>query len=729
MLKQAPEHPPAVVSRTARCPCGSGKRFKDCHGALSRSAQDADRGTRLLVAQTALAAGRIAEAQGALRRLLEWNPHDAEAWALLGDCLERSDRAAAREAWWQALELDPDHGAASFRLGNHCLEHDEYRAAAIHYERALRSAPRHSAALNNLGLCYKALGDPARAAECYRAVLATDPDHADALFNLAKLLFQQADYPGVAAATGSRHAGAGARPSLSLLRALSQERSGDAGGAESTLLEATRNWPDDATLHACLGTIYARTRRYAQSEASLERAVALAPRSAYALSMLARARQYRCAWAGLPDLFSRLEAILADESGDGPALIEPLPALSMPLSPLAQLRIAQRWARQFDPGPRTAPPRPAPGSGTRLRVGLVAAKFRDHGTMRLWGEIFARIDRSRLETFAYRLGGEEQSASGGGIKASLEHFVDVSAQPARRIAERIERDEISILIDHDGYTTRTRENVFAFRPAPIQINGIGFPGTLGSDDYDYILTDRFSLPADLQRFYDERPLYMPHTALPCGATSSLHAASGERSAHGLPEQGFVFCCFNRSHRILPDVFAAWMRLLSAVPGSVLWLLETDPEAERNLRREAAGAGIHPDRLLFAPTLPVARHIARLAVADLFLDTHPYGATAAANDALLAGLPLVSLAGQTLASRIAGSQLRAAGVPELVTGSLPEYEALALELATQPALLQACRERLVAARHASPLFDMARYARDFEQLMWGAWHDYVAGMPN
>ncbi|HUH91968.1 MAG TPA: tetratricopeptide repeat protein [Casimicrobiaceae bacterium] len=721
--------PPAVVSRTARCPCGSGKRFKACHGALALIAQDADRGLRLQDARTAFAAGRIEQAQGTVRHLLESDPQDVVAWNLLGDCLEQSDKAAAREAWWHALELDPGNARASFQLANHCLEHGQYRAAAIHYERALHRVPRYSAALNNLGLCYKSLGDHARAAECYRAVLAADPDHPDAAFNLANLLFQQTDYAGVVAATEGSLAQHGGRPPLALLRALAQERLGDVGSAESTLLEATRKWPDDATLHTYLGAIYVHTRRYAESEAPLERGLAIAPRSVYALSMLAQAQQHRCAWSGLTGLFSQLEAILADEGSDSPALMEPFPALSMSLSPLAQLRIARRWARQFAPGRRTAPPRVVPGSDKRLRVGLVSRKFRDHGTAGLWVEVFGRIDRSRVETFAYRLGGRDESASVGRIQPNFEHFVDMSAQPVQQIAERIERDRIAILIDHDGYTTNARDNVFALRPAPIQVNGPGFPGTLGSEHYDYILTDRFSLPEGLQRFYSERPLYMPYTAIPGDPISLPHDPSRERSAHGLPEEAFVFCCFNDNHKILPDVFAVWMRLLAAVPGGMLWLLEAGTEAEGNLRGEASAAGIDPARLVFGSRLPFALHVARHAAADLFLDTYPYGATASANDALLVGLPLVTLAGRTLASRIAGSQLGAAGLPELVTGSLSEYEALASRLATEPATLKLYRDRLIAARFSSPLFDLARYARDFEHVIRIAWQDYVAGRPN
>jgi protein O-GlcNAc transferase len=260
----------------------------------------------------------------------------------------------------------------------------------------------------------------------------------------------------------------------------------------------------------------------------------------------------------------------------------------------------------------------------------------------------------------------------------------------------------------------------------VQVNCIGFPGTLGAPWYDYIFTDRFSLPKALTGFYSERPLYMPHMAFPSDTTRLPPGPAPSRAACALPEQGFVFCCFNNAYKILPEVFAIWMRLLQALPGSVLWLLETNPEAKANLQREAAQAGVDPQRLIFAPRVAVGAHVARNAAADLFLDTYPYGAHTTANDALLAGLPVLTCVGESLASRIAGSQLHAIGLPELVTEGFADYEALALKLATEPGLLQGYRDRLAANRHTHPLFDMAGYARDFEQAMQRVWDDYVEG---
>ncbi len=712
-----------AIARNAPCPCGSGKRYKDCHGALSANADPPASGAPLQAAQLAFVAGRHKDAEALLRRLLERDPDDVAAWNLLGECLVPIDARAASQAWWRALDIDPDNAEASFHLGNHNLGHSEYGAAAIHYERALRGLPDHVGVLNNLGLCYKVLGAIDRAEECYRRALGVEPGHPEALTNLANVLFQREKHAEVVAITDRLLAlPHGGRGSMRLLRALSQERLGDVAGSEATLREATLKRPDDPTLHAYLGTLYVRAQRYAEAEAALERSLALAPDSAYALSMLAHARQHRCAWSGLSSLFSRLDAWLSSEGAEGPVPVDAFSALAMPLSPLALLHVAQRWARTIARGP--LPPRPvlnrAPGE--RLRVAFVSANFRDHATMHLSLEFWEKIDRSRLEMFAYSLRANDDNPFQRRAKAAFEHFADVSQDSVADIAKRIREDRIAILIDRNGYTLNAREGIFALRPAPIQINCIGFPGTLGAPCYDYIFTDRFSLPEPLQRFYTERPLYMPHMAFPSDTTRLAAGPPPSRAACGLPEDAFVFCCFNNSYKILPEVFAIWMRLLAAVPNSVLWLLETSTEVRRNLRAEAQRAGIDPARIVFAPVLPVGEHVARNACADLFLDTYPYGAHTTANDALLAGLPVITCAGETLVSRIAGSQLNAIGLPELITTSFTDYEALALKLATDPALLKSYRQRLAANRRTTPLFDMARYARDFEDAMLRVWDE-------
>jgi predicted O-linked N-acetylglucosamine transferase (SPINDLY family) len=340
--------------------------------------------------------------------------------------------------------------------------------------------------------------------------------------------------------------------------------------------------------------------------------------------------------------------------------------------------------------------------------------------MHLSLEFWEKIDRGRLEMYLYALRASDENVFERRARAAFEHYVPVSELSVAALAQRIREDRIGILLDRNGYTLNAREALFALKPAPIQVNAIGFPGTLGAPWYDYIFTDRFSLPEALSRFYTERPLYMPHMAFPSDTTRLPAGPGPTRAACGLPERGFVFCCFNNAYKILPEVFAIWMRLLAATPGSVLWLLEPGTEAKANLRREAHAAGIDPGRLLFAPRVSVGEHVARNAAADLFLDTYPYGAHTTANDALLAGLPLLTCVGETLASRIAGAQLMAIGLPELIAPSLAEYEALARRLSGEPGLLASYRTRLTQNRRTHPLFDMTRYARDFEALMLEAW---------
>ncbi len=733
--------PPA--SRNAPCPCGSGKRFKDCHGALGAADDNAsaidetatrDDASAVLPADGAVLRERARSewlrgdpaALVTCRAALERAPDDVAAWNLLGEMLNAADPAAAVEAWWRALDLDPENAEASFHLGNRLRERGERTAAVIHYERALAGAPRHTGVLNNLGLALHEMGELARAEACYRQALAIDPEHTGALANLAGLLSGReavkesaATYDRLFAITRDWPA------SLWIRRAMAQNAAQDFNGAIESYREAAGLEPDDMQVQLHLGTLYVQQRRYTDGETALQRALELDPDNRYALSMLAHARQQRCAWPGLDELFARVARVLEGDDAETDFPCMPFATLAMPLSPLAQLHAAQRWSRTIARAP--LPPKPVVhrAAGERLRVAFATWNMRAHPTMHLSLEFWEKIDRSRLEMFIYSLRADDDNPFQRRARAAFEHYADVSQDAVVRIAQRIRDDRIAVLIDRNGYTLNAREGIFPLRPAPIQVNCIGFPGTMGAEWYDYIFTDRFSLPEHLQRYYTERALYMPHAAFPSDTTRLPPGPSPSRSACGLPEHGFVFCCFNTSYKILPEVFAVWMRLLAAVPGSVLWLLQTSAEVRENLRAEAKAAHVDPDRLVFAPIVPVGEHVARNAAADLFLDTFPYGAHTTANDALLAGLPVVTCAGDTLVSRIAGSQLSAIGLPELISTRLADYEALALELARSPMLLESFRARLAANRALSPLFDMTCYARDFEDAMERIWADHVA----
>ena len=304
------------------------------------------------------------------------------------------------------------------------------------------------------------------------------------------------------------------------------------------------------------------------------------------------------------------------------------------------------------------------------------------------------------------------------IEAAFDRFVDCSECSIEETVRRIRQDGVDVLIDLNGYTTLARSEILALRPAPVQASWLGYLGTSGARWYDYLITDRFVTPEDRQSFFTERFLYLRHCYCPSDTRREIAPLAPSRDECGLPSSGFVFCCFNNQYKILPVVFDAWMRLLGQVPQSVMWLSPTNATAGANLRREAALRGIDPHRLVFAPRIPLPLHLARHVHADLFLDTAPYNAGTTANDALLMGVPVLTVAGSTMASRVAASQLAAIGLSELATGGLSAYEALAAELAGAPASLSEYRHRLRLNRANTALFDMPAFVADLEERLAG-----------
>jgi protein O-GlcNAc transferase len=731
-------------SRNDPCPCGSGLRYKHCHGATGAAPPgagvvahappgsppgDAERPAGALArAQAELASGNRAAAEALCRSILAAAPNDPAAWNLLGEALRATAPSEAEAAWRRALEIESGNAEARFHLGNLYRERGEARAAIVEYEQALAAAPGHAGLLNNLGLALEAAGDRDRAEACYREVLAADPGQPEALGNLASVRFERDDFEGAAAAYDQLFALRRDFPAaIWTRRGIAQHKLRAWEAAEASFREGVRLAPDDARVHYNLALLLADRQRHADAEPALRRTLELEPGHRAALGLLAITRQNLCAWDGIESLFAEIARVLEDEPETVTGLI-PFPVLTMSPSPLVQLRAAQRWAAAI------APPVPAPRpelalrAGERLRVGYVSSDFRPHPMIHLQLQHWEGTDRRRIETFAYGIMPEDKGPVGQSVARAFEHFVDVSADSTDAIVERIRNDRIAILVDLNGYTKDSRDAIFAQRPAPIQINIIGYPGTLGADWYDYILVDRFGAPESMQWAYVERLFHGPQCSFPSDIRRAPAGPPPSRAECGLPDAGFVFCCFNNAFKILPDVFAIWMRLLRAVPDSCLWLLAAR-EAEQNLRREAERAGVAPARIVFAPRTSSEKHLARIAAADLVVDTFPYGAHTTANDALLVGVPIVTCAGETLASRIAGSHLHAIGLPELVASNFADYEALALRLARHPDELAALRRRLAANRNTHPLFDIPRYTRDFEDALLRIWREHTAATPS
>lgn len=417
-----------------------------------------------------------------------------------------------------------------------------------------------------------------------------------------------------------------------------------------------------------------------------------------------------------------------------PSPLLPFRALFLPLSSELRLTIARREAERLAQavagldGVAGAGPEPGGVESTRLKIGYVSADFREHPTAHLMRGLFRCHARDRFEIYGYALRGDDGSAYYRQIKEDCDRFVDLSTMGNAEAARRIRADGVHILVDLMTYTNYARPEIFALRPAPVQVNWLGFPGSSGADYLDYLLVDPVVLPPEQAVFCTEQPVWLPECYQVNDRWQEIAETGSRRGEHGLPERGFVFCCFNQMQKLEPIMFAVWMRVLDRVPGSVLWLYTESEEARARLRMTATAHGIAGERLIFAGRLPKARHLERHRLADLFLDTRLYNAHTTASDALWAGLPVLTCMGETFPARVAASLLQAVGLSELVTRSLEEYEALAVRLATEPTELVGLRAKLADNRLRMPLFDTERFARHLEQAYRSMWERHTQGLP-
>jgi predicted O-linked N-acetylglucosamine transferase (SPINDLY family) len=701
-------------SRNDPCPCGSRKRFKDCHGKLAPT--PASPTTDKELARTYLTRGDREAAASSARRTVERDPHDVEAWNLLGVSLEAVEPDAARAAWEKAVALAPGEPEAHFRIGDFERRRGDHEAAIAAYRAALATGFRHPVLLNNLGLSLQARGQLDDAVRCFREAVEAQPTLAQGHANLGDVLRLERRFADALSAYMRALELSPGVAKLWVNLGVCQHRTGAFDAARESFERALALDPDAPDTLVNLAASLTAESRYAEALPLLRKALQLRPEDAQAQSTLLYVQQHTCDWNELGQGVEQARVRLGRP--DAP-VVSPHALLALPFTPAELLTAAQHWVRRQIGAPLPLPPAYPTLVEGRLRIAYLGSDFRTHALANLLSEVVETHDRARFEVFGYSFGPDDRSPARARFERAFDRFVDVRAEASEATAQRIRDDRIGVLFDTAGYVLNARSEIFALRPAPIQINAIGFPGTLGAPWYDYILGDAFVTPPEEQPHFAERFMLLPHCYLPGDGKRTIDA-SPTREQCGLPGTGFVFCCFNASYKILPDVFAIWMRLLAAAPGSVLWLLETNAQATANLRREARARGIAAERLVFAPRVPVAQHLARHAAADLFLDTFPCNAHTTANDALFAGLPLITCSGETFASRVSGSQLIAIGLPELVTDSLAAYETLALELARQPERLARCRERVRSSRETSPLFDAAGYARALEGLLLLAW---------
>jgi protein O-GlcNAc transferase len=689
--------------------------------------------------------GRNREALTLMGQALALNPNAPEILSNYGNVLRAEGRLGeALAAQERAILLKSDYAAALNRRAQLLRDLGRLQDALAAADTALAARPGDLEALNTRGIILTDLKRHDEALESYGRALMLSPDFPDTLNNRALVLktLKRPDEALVAverALTAHRGFAEGWNSRGIILFDL--KRIGDAVASYEQAL-ALR--PDYAEAFNNRAVALWSIKRFAESLADCDRAIALQPGFAdalynrgnalaelnrpaealesyeqalkidpghpNALSGLANAAMTIGDWTRTQKLAPRIrDAVL-----DGKAVIQPFVVMGYWDDNELQLRCSQNYVRQSGPGPL---PRLWNGERyghDRIRVAYLSADFHQHVTAALTAEMFELHDRARFEVTAVSFGADDGSTMRQRLVKAFEHFHDARQQSDRDVAALLRQWEIDIAIDLGGHTSGARPWVLAHRAAPVQAKYMGYPGTSGSGFIDYLITDRLVVPEDQDRFFSEKIAALPDTLWVTDARRDVPAAPSRAQA-GLPEDGFVFCCFNHNWKITPPLFDIWMRLLQQVDGSVLWLLEGNASIRDNLRREAEARGVVPSRLIFAARTTPEQHLARQQLADLFLDTLPYNAHTTASDALWVGLPLVTTPGHSFPARVAASILQAAELPELIAEDLAAYEALALKLARDPAALATIRERLMTNRNRVPLFDTPRFTRNLEAL--------------
>ena len=630
----------------------------------------------------------------------------------------------AARLYAEVLRANPRHFPALVSFGYLHFEAGHFTEAERILSEALRLNRQSPEALYFRGSALERLGRSSEALACFDAALNVRPNFADAQLSRAQTLrtlgrnVEALESIGIALLLDPGNA----TGFIDQARILSElGRTEDALAALDKAIAAAPTLPAPLLHRAAL---LAGLKRYEEAARYVEAALALDANIPYARGHLCSYRMSICDWRH----FHHDKKAIAQGLRDTKRVINPFINVQLSDSASDQLQCARIWTVHEAPASANPLWRGERYIHPKIRIAYVSADFHAHATAALMAGVFEQHDRSRFEIVAVSFGPDDRSEMRSRVMGAFDRFIDVRDRSDAEIAHTMRAMEIDIAVDLKGYTKDNRSRLFALRPTPIQVSYLGYPGTMGAPYIDYILADRIVLPVEHRAYYDERVAYLPDT-YQCNDTKRPLPPPGlSRSHAGLPESAFVYCCFNNNYKITPDIFAVWMRILRSVDGSVLWLFEDNPQAFANLRAEAQAAGVAGDRIIAAPRTSGVEHLARHHLADLFLDTQPYGAHTTASDALWMGLPVLTILGSTFASRVAASLSYAAGLPELVAPSLHDYEQFALRVAREPATLAALKAKLVHNRDTCALFDTARFVRNLESAYIAMWERYRHGAP-
>jgi protein O-GlcNAc transferase len=668
---------------------------------------------------------RLEAALDSYDRAIAVSPDDALVLFNRADVLRQLQQPEeALASFDRAVALKPDYVEAHFNRGLLLLEQRRLTEALASFDKTVALKPDYLKAHFNRALLLIELRRLTEALASFDATLALKPDYLEAHFNRGVLLVELRRLTEALASFDRAAALQPAFPDVHLSRGSLLIELGRFTDALASLDRALALKPGDPEMHLARATAFLRMKNYVAAIPEYERVTAFKPDLRFALGFLQHCKMQICDWGGLDADIERLVSGVRS----GATVSSTLHVLAVVDDESVHREAAQIWVREECPAIRDLPALPKRVPSVKLRIGYFSGDFHDHPVAVLATELFETHDRSRFEITAFSLRPNKHSANRQRLEKAFDRFVDVCDRADPEVALLARRHEIDIAVDLGGHTDSGRPGILARRAAPIQVAYLGYPGTMGAGYIDYLIGDPTVIPPEQQSHYSEKIVYLPHCYLPNDSTRTIDATP-TREQEDLPPDGFVFCCFNASYKIMPETFSSWMRILARVDRSVLWLSAlTDPAAADNLQREAHRCGVDPGRLIFATLAPSSsQHLARLKLADLFLDTLPYNAHASSMDALWAGLPVLTRIGRAFAGRVAASVLRSIELPELVTTSVQQYEDLAVELATNPPLLAEIKQRLAINRLTTPLFDSRSFVRDLESAYTMIFERYRAGL--
>ena len=626
----------------------------------------------------AFQSGNLESADLSLRRVLQADSKNLPALHILG--LIKATQSNYREAvdyLARAARIHPNDASIQYNLAKALSDSGNDKDALVHHKKAVALAPNNPKAWLSYGKTASNLGRYEDALAWYGNALSLKPDYAEASLNKGATLKELKRY---------EEAIALAEQALSI---------------NPNLAEAWSN----------KGAALKALKRYDEAIAHYDQALSLKPDIDWVSGDLLHMKMKICSWSGLAEALENIsKKVVANEK-----VINPFPLLALNDDALLHKKSSEIYIQSRYPfNPVLGPILKRP-EGQKIRVGYFSADFKNHPVAFLIAELFELHDRSQFEIYGFSFGPIVNDEMRQRLLKSFDQFVEVSKKSDVEIA-KLSRDlNIDIAVDLTGFTQYARTGIFSHRPAPIQVNYLGYPGTLGADYMDYIIADKTLIPLEFQSCYSEKLVYLPNSYQVNDSKRLISERQFTRQELGLPESSFVFCCFNNNFKILPATFDGWMRILKAVEGSVLWLFQDNHWAAESLKKEAEKQGIAADRLIFAEHMPLKEHLARYRQANLFLDTLPYNAHTTTSDALWAGLPVLTLIGQSFASRVAASLLNAIGLPELITSTQEEYEALAIELAINPNKLVDIKLKLARNRLTTPLFDTPLFTKNLESI--------------